>query len=106
MGTVSRKAFTKPLPAEAEIILRKGERLARWKDRKGKTKTAPLTTGKDGTERLLLESPCFVAKYREGAGIVHVVPTGCRDETAARQRLADLERQADSGPAAGRHGVV
>jgi integrase len=36
-----------------------------------------------------------VAKYRDGAGVVQVVPTGCRDETAARQVLADLERRAE-----------
>jgi len=36
MGAVYRKSFTKPLPADAEIITRKGERLARWRDGKGK----------------------------------------------------------------------
>jgi hypothetical protein len=35
MGSVYRKAVTKPLPADAEIITRKGERLARWRDGKG-----------------------------------------------------------------------
>jgi integrase len=95
MGTVFRKTFTKPVPADAESFERKGQRFARWKDRRGKTRTARLTLGKDGTERLLLESPCFVAKYRDGAGIVRELATGCRDETAARQVLADLEREAE-----------
>ena len=95
MGTVYRKTFTKRLPAGAEVLVRKGERLARWKDRRGKTRTAPLTTGTDGSDRLLIESPFFVAKYRDGAGNVQVVPTGCKDETAARQVLADLERKAE-----------
>ncbi len=94
MGTVFRKTFTKPLPAEAEILVRKGERFARWKS-KGRTRTAPLTTGKDGAERITLESPFYVAKYRDGAGVVQVVPAGCKDETAARQVLADLERKAE-----------
>ena len=40
MGTVFKKMFTKPLPARAEIFVRKGERLARWKDRGGKRRTA------------------------------------------------------------------
>jgi len=31
MGTVYRKTFTKPLPAGAKIIVRKGERFAKWK---------------------------------------------------------------------------
>src|SRR5262249_32877377 len=94
MGTVFRKQTTRPLPPGAEIFVRKGERFARWK-RKGKTRTAPLTAGKDGADRILTESPYFVAKYRDGAGVVQTVATGCRDETAARQVLADLERRAE-----------
>src|SRR5205807_2521232 len=95
MGTVFKKTFTKPLPAGAELFTRKGQQLARWKDRKGRTRTAPLTTGQDGQPRLLIESGTFVAKYRDGAGLVQEVPTGCRDEAAARQVLADLEREAE-----------
>jgi integrase len=95
VGTVFKKTFTKPLPDGAEIFVRKGERLARWKDRRGKTRTALLTAGRDGTERIILESPFFVAKYRDGAGIVQTVATGCRDETAARRVLTDLERKAE-----------
>jgi integrase len=92
---VFRKTFTKPLPAGAETFVRKGQRFGRWKDRKGKTRTAPLTVGKDGSERVVIESPYYVAKYRDGAGVVQVSPTGCRDETAARRVLADLERRAE-----------
>src|SRR5207249_3293639 len=40
-------------------------------------------------------TPYYVAKYRDGSGIVRTVATGCRDETAARQVLADLERKAE-----------
>jgi integrase len=95
MGTVFRKTVTRPLPQGAETFTRKGERWARWKDRKGKTRTASLTIGQDGTERISVESPCYVAKYRDGAGVVRVVSTGCKDETAARQVLADLERKSE-----------
>ena len=95
MGTVFKKMFTKPLPAGAEIFVRKGERFARWKDRRGKSRTAPLTVGEDGSERITLESPFYVAKWRDGAGVVRTEATGCKDETAARQMLADLERRAE-----------
>ncbi len=95
MGTVFKKQVTRPLPPGAETIVRKGERLARWKDKRGKTRTAPLTTGNDGSERIVTESPFYVAKYRDGAGTVQTVATGCRDEQAARQVLADLERRAE-----------
>jgi integrase len=95
MGTVFKKTFTKPLPAGADTFSRKGERFARWKDRRGKSRTAKLTTGEDGSERVCIESPFYVAKYRDGSGIVQTVSTGCRDETAARRVLADLERKAE-----------
>ena len=95
MGAVYKKTFTKPVPAAAKVIVRKGERFAQWKDSKGKTRMAPLTTGNDGSARILLEAGTYLAKYRDGAGIVREVPTGCRDETAARSVLADLERRAE-----------
>ncbi len=95
MATVYRKTYTKPLPSNAEQFSRKGERFARWKDGKGKTRTARVTTGKDGSERIILEAKRFLAKFRDGGGVVREVPTGCRDETAARAVLADLEKRAE-----------
>ena len=95
MGTVYRKTATKPLPAGAKLIVRKGQRLAEWKDAKGKTRTAPLTTGQEGQPRIVIEAGTYTAKYRDGSGIVQEVATGCRDETAARSVLADLERRAE-----------
>ncbi len=62
MGSVFKKAVTRPLPPGAEIIERKGVRLARWRDGKGKAKTAPLTTGRDGDERIRDESVSLVAQ--------------------------------------------
>ncbi len=95
MGTVFKKQTTRPVPSGAEIVVRKGERFARWKDRKGKSRMAPLTTGQDGSDRVVIESPYYVAKYRDGAGVVQVEATGCKDETAARRVLAGLERRAE-----------
>jgi integrase len=95
MGTVFRKTFTKPLPPDAEIITRRGERLARWKDSKGRTRTAVLTNAADGAQRVAIVSKTYTAKYRDGSGLVREVATGCRDEVAARGVLADLERRAE-----------
>src|SRR5262249_30878648 len=92
MSCVYRKGVFKPLPADAEIITRKGEKLARWRDRKGKTRTAPLT---DDGRRVRIETETWYAKYRDGNNHVVEVPTGCREEAAARQVLADLERKAE-----------
>lgn len=94
MGTIFKKTVTRPLPAGAEIVTRQGARIARWKVR-GKTRTAPIITGQDGTDRIRVESSTFIAKYRDGSNLVVEVPTGCRTEDAARQVLADLERQAE-----------
>ena len=88
MGTVFRKIVTKAVPTGAEEFTHKGERWARWKDAKGKLRKAKLTTGKQGQDRIVIESHTLYAKYRDGAGIVRTVPTGCRDETAARSVLA------------------
>lgn len=87
MGTVYRKTFTKPLPADAELFTRKGERFARWKDSKGKPRTAPLTVGEDGPDRIVVKAGTYTAKYRDGSGVVMEHATGCRDETAARRVL-------------------
>ncbi|WP_164103222.1 hypothetical protein [Candidatus Laterigemmans baculatus] len=83
MASVFKKKTTRPLPEGAEIVTRKGERIARWKLRNGKTRTAPVTVGKDGTERITTEAATYTAKYRDGDDIVREVATGCRDKQAA-----------------------
>ena len=95
MASVHRKSVTKPLPKDAEISTRKGVRIAKWKDRRSKNRTALLTTGRDGSDRIVIKAGTYTAKYRDGQGIVREVATGCRDETAARQVLADLQRRAE-----------
>ncbi len=92
MGTVYKETFTKPLPAGAKIIVRKGRRLAEWKDAKGKTRTAPLTAAGD---RIAVEAGTYTAKYRDGSGLVRKVATRYRDESAARSVLTDLEKRAE-----------
>jgi integrase len=96
MGTVYRESVTRPFPVGAEIIVRKGERLARWKDANGKTRTAPMVGEKAANpNRIIVAAATYTAKYRDGDGIVVKVSTGCRDQDAARRVLADLERRAE-----------
>ena len=95
MATVFRKTYTKVLPKGAELFTRKGQRFARWKDTKGKTRTTKITTGKDGSPRLLVEAGTYTAKYRDGSGVVREAATGCRIEQAARQVLADLVKRSE-----------
>ncbi len=99
MGTVFKRSATKPLPTEAELFARKGERFAHWKTPKGKTKSAPMvipTEGKfAGQERIVVETPTYFADYRDGNGHLRRVATGCRDEAAARAVLGGLEKRAE-----------
>ncbi len=91
MSSIYRKLYTKSLPAGAELFTRQGRRFAKWKTSKGKTRTAPVTTGTDGSDRIVSRSRTFFAKYRDGQGIVRSdVPTGCHDEQSARAVLSDL----------------
>ena len=95
MGTVYKKTATKPLSAGAKIIVRKGQRLAEWIDAKQKRRTAPVTVGRDGTDRIVITARTYTAKYRDGSGVVRETATGCRDESAARSVLGKLERRAE-----------
>ncbi len=99
MGTVFKRTATKPLPVGAELLVRKGQRVAKWRDTKGRTRTAAVivpTEGKFvGQERIAVETPTYTAKFRDGAGHVQTVATGCRDEDAARSVLGELERRAE-----------
>jgi hypothetical protein len=84
MGSVFKKAYTKPLPAGAAVITRQGKRFARWRDARGRVRTALLTTGGGGGDRISLESRTYYGRYRGPDGVVVEKPTGCRDEAAAR----------------------
>ncbi len=99
MGTVFKRTSTKPLPANAELFVRKGQRFAKWQDAKGRTRTAAVTVPSDGKyagqERLIVETPTYFADYRDGSGYLRRVATGCKDETAARAILAGLEKRAE-----------
>src|SRR6478735_1776184 len=94
MGTVFRKQTTRAVPAEAEIVEKGGGRIARWRVR-GKLRTAPLTNGEGGTDRIVTESATYFAKFREAGGKVVVRPTGCRDKQAAEQMLKKWEREGE-----------
>lgn len=95
MGTVFRKAWTAPLPPGAEVVTSRGKRLARWRLRNGKLRTAEVFEGRGGTLRIRGRTASYVAKYRDGDGVWTEVATGCKDETAARAILGQLERRAE-----------
>lgn len=94
MATVFRPIQTKPLPPSAEVLTRKGERYAKWKDTRGRTRTAKVTTTKNG-DRIVLESPYYRVRYRDAKGVLQDVSTGCRDAVAAQSMANELVRRAE-----------
>jgi len=94
MGAVFRKSYTVELPASSERFTRQGEQFARWKDAKGKTRTAKVTTGRDGSQRIVQVSTTFTAKFRDGSGIVREVATGSRTKDGALSVLKSLTDRA------------
>ena len=66
MGTLIKKVVTRSMPADAKIVTRKRVRVAQWKDRKGKNRTAELTDGCDGTLRIKTEAATKTAKASLG----------------------------------------
>jgi hypothetical protein len=101
MATLYKKQTTRPMPAGAQIIIRKvkGEsiRFAQWLSRadrsgKQKTRTAELT---DAGDRIKTEASTWTAKYRDGEGKVCEVATGCTDKGAAAAVLAGLTKRSE-----------
>lgn len=95
MGTVFKPKVTRPLPDGAKIITREGKQLAVWIGQDGKSQTAPLTGPKAKRPGIIVESHTFVAKYRDGDGLVKTVSTGCTNKESAKRRLKELEDMAD-----------
>ena len=95
MGHVKRKTFTRPLPARAEIISKKGGEYAQWLDRNGKKQSAPVTAGRNGSPRVRIEARTYTAIYRDGRGLTREHATGCRAKRSAETVLAKLEQEAE-----------
>ena len=95
MGSLRKKSSTRALPVDAEIVTRKGKRIAQWVDGRGKKKTAEVRTGRNGDDRIAVKAGTYTAKFRDAQGVVREVATGCRDKQAAQAVLNDLERRAE-----------
>ncbi len=94
MGSVFRPTFTKPIPQDAELVEKNGERFARFRVN-GRMRTVRVTTGDDDAPRLLVESTAYTAKYRDHNGRLVKRSTGCRDEANARRRLSEWESEVE-----------
>ena len=95
MGSVFRPKVTRPLPAGATIVIRGGQHWAEWRDASGKLKRARTAGPKASRPGIIVEAATFTAKFRDGAGMIRKVATGCRTRDAAKQVLADLEARSE-----------
>lgn len=95
MATVFRKTYTQPLPKHTEIVERRGRRVVMWFDRRGRRKYDDLTTGIRGEPKIIRESPTYFARYRDANGGERIETTGCKDEQAARQVLAEMVKRVE-----------
>lgn len=95
MGMVFRKRYTMPVPAGAEIVVRDGQRVAKWRLRNGQQRSGEVLECRDGKLRVRGRSRFFMARYRDANGLTIEVGTNCKEEVAARAVLAQLERRAE-----------
>jgi integrase len=104
MASVYRQTYKRPVPAGAELVERKGVRVARWSDTKGRRKTAPLSA--DGLS-VVLEYRCWYASW-PGADGRRRTAKGSTDREATQamaermERAAARQRQGIAGPDAAR----
>lgn len=87
MANLYKKTYPVPMPEVAEIVQRRGKPRVRWTDKRGNTKTAPLA---DDGQRMMYVSEVWYARYKDINGHERRISTGCRDEQAARKKLADI----------------
>lgn len=95
MATIFRTTYTQHLPMNAKVTERNGKPMTLWYDRRGRRHYNRVTTGRHGEARILRHRPTWIARYRDADGNPAKVSTGCRDETAARQVLANLLRRVE-----------
>ena len=87
MASIYRKTYPIPIPDRAQILQRRGKAMVRWSNARGQVRFNPLT--EDG-RRMLYVSEVWYARYKDLDGRERRISTGCRDEQAARKKLADV----------------
>jgi integrase len=90
MPSLYKKTDRKPIPEGAEILTRRGIRQARWIDKRGRTRTAPLA--EDGTT-VLVERGYWVFDYQGPDGCVKG-NKGYTDKEATLALAQRMERDA------------
>ncbi len=82
MAYVYRERRRRPIPSGAEIIRRRGGKVAKWASN-GRTYTADV----DG-ESIVVEGHVYYARWRGADGLMHTASTGCRTKDMAEAWLS------------------
>jgi site-specific recombinase XerD len=91
MATLFKRKEKRPIPDGAEIITYRGKRYAKWTDKAGKTRRAPLD--KAG-KKIVQEAKCWTAQFFDEHGKRRKARTGCQDKAEALRYANHLENQA------------
>jgi integrase len=91
MASIFRRTYKRPIPSGAEIVTRKGQRFARWKDKRGRTRSAPLS--EDG-KQIVLEYSTWYVEY-DGADGRRVRIKDYTDREATEQLARDTVKLAE-----------
>jgi integrase len=91
MASIFRRTYKRPIPDGAEIVTRKGAKYARWKDKRGRTKSAPLA--EDGKQIVLQYRQWYIEYEGEGGRRVRV--KGYTDREATEQLARDKVKLAE-----------
>jgi integrase len=91
MASVYKRTDVKPIPPDAKVITRRGQRLAQFKDGRGRNKTAPLS---DDGLGIMVERKCWYVAYLDENG-KRQVAKGYTDKEASEQLGRTLEQQAE-----------
>ncbi|MCA9199592.1 MAG: hypothetical protein KDA87_18750, partial [Planctomycetales bacterium] len=94
MASLHKRSFWKSVPDSAKIITEDGKQIASWKDSKGTRRRAEVVE-RNGKPMIRVSGKTWLAKYRDGNGIVREVSTGCREKQAAQSVLNDLVQRAE-----------
>ena len=95
MQSIFKKTYLKALPASATISSRAGKKIATWKTKGGKTRTAPVCQRKDGSLAVRLERNIYMARYRNASNKIVERSTGCKSKSAAKAKLSEFVRDAE-----------
>ncbi len=91
MSRIYQQSYWYPVPDHAQIVTKKGERFARFKDRRGRTITAPLC---DDEKHCVRKTRKWYGEYKDADGVLQNVPLSANKDEA-EEKLRELKRKVE-----------